>query len=107
MRRRHRIVVGLLIAVCGIAIAVGSELGWISASGARPASGINHTSLKSLVHWSYQSTSTYLLSFAFAVVVVGVLVFIGGVFGSRVLAGFFSLIALALAGTWLALNVNK
>jgi len=38
------------------------------------------------------------------VVVAGALVFVGGVFASRLLAGLFSLIALAAAGAWIGLN---
>ncbi len=99
--------VGFFIAICGIAIAIGSELTWVSARGTRPAAHINHTSLTGLLHWHYLPTSSYLRSFGFAVVVAGVLVFIGGVFGSRLLAGLFSLLALVAAGIWFGLFASK
>jgi len=40
------------------------------------------------------------------VIVAGALVFVGGVFASRLLAGLFSLIALAAAGVWIGLNAT-
>ena len=107
MRRRHRVAVGFFIAICGIAIAFGSELGWVSARGTRPATGITHTSLQGLLHWTYTDTSSYLKSFGFAVLVAGILVFIGGIFGSRLVAGLFSLLALVASGIWFGLYVNK
>lgn len=107
MRRRRRVAVGILIALCGIAIGVGSELSWIRARGARPAAGVTHASLTSVLHWSLQPTGTYLKSFAFALVIAAALVFLGGLFGSRVVAGIFSAIALAAAIIWLALEAGK
>ena len=103
MRRRHRVLVGLFIALCGIAIAVGSELTWIASLHGRPATGVNHTSLDGLLHWAYQHTGSFVKSFAIVLVVAGVLVVIGGLFGWRVPAGLFSLIALVAAGLWLGL----
>jgi hypothetical protein len=107
MRRRHRILVGLFIALCGVAIAVGSELTWIASFKGRPAARVDHTSLNSLVHWSYQYTGSFLKSFGIVMVVAGVLVVIGGLFGSRTAAGLFSLIALVAAGIWLALYTSR
>jgi hypothetical protein len=106
MRRRHRVVVGLFIALCGIAIAVGSELTWIASLRGRPATGVNHTSLTGLLHWSYQHTGSFVKSFAIVLVVAGVLVVIGGLFGSRVAAGLFSLVALVAAGLWFGLYAS-
>jgi hypothetical protein len=107
MRQRHRVRVGIFISLCGIAIAVGAALRWVRARGARPASGINHVALSGLLRWSLAYTSSFLRSFGFAVVIAGVLVFIGGMYGSRVAAGFFSLVALAAAILWLVLEANK
>jgi len=107
MRTQRRAAVGILIALCGIAIGVGSQLSWIRARGTRPAAGITHAALTSVLHWSLQSTGSYLKSFAFAVVIAGALVFLGALFGSRVLAGIFSVIALAAAIIWLTLEAGK
>lgn len=107
MRQRHRARVGVFISLCGIVIAVGGMLGWVRARGARPASGIDHAALSGLVHWSQAYTSSFLRSFGFAVVIAGVLVFIGGVFGSRVAAGLFSLVAFAAAIFWVVLEAAK
>jgi len=60
-----------------------------------------------MFHWHYQAASTFTLSFALIVVVVGALVFVGGIFASRLLAGLFSLVALAAAGVWIALNAAR
>jgi hypothetical protein len=106
MRRRHRVLVGLFIALCGIAIAVGADLTWIGVVHGRPKTGIDHTSLNGLLHWSYQYTGSFVKSFAIAVVIAGVLVVVGGLFGWRVPAGLFSLIALVAAGLWLALYTS-
>ena len=107
MRHRHRVAVGLFIALCGLAIAAGSEFTWISANHGHPQVGTKHTSLTGLLHWSYQGTGSYLHSFAFAVVVAGALVFLGGLTGSRLVAGLFALIALAAGGLWLGLYATK
>jgi hypothetical protein len=106
MTRRHRIGVGLLIALFGIAIAVGSELTWLIAKHGRPATGIDHTSITGLIHWSYQNTGSFVKSFGIVVVVCGVLVVIGGLFGSRLLTGIFSALAFIAGGLWLGLYAN-
>ncbi len=59
-----------------------------------------------MFHWHYQAASTFTLSFALIVVVVGALVFVGGIFASRLVAGLFSLVALAAAGVWIGLNAT-
>lgn len=45
-------------------------------------------------------------SFSFAVIVAGVLVFVGGLLASRLIAGLFSFLALAAAGLWIGLNAS-
>jgi len=97
----------MFISLCGILIAVGAVLSWVRARGARPASGINHAALSGLLHWSQAYTSSFLRSFGFAVVIAGVLVLAGGVLGSRVATGLFSLVALAAAILWLVLEATK
>ncbi len=106
MRTRRRVAVALLIALCGAAIAAGAFPKWVSARGPRPSSGIQRTAIAGLVHWHYQSTSTFTLSFALIIVVSGALVFVGGIFASRLVAGLFSLVALAAAGVWIGLNTT-
>ncbi len=106
MRTERRTAVAALIALCGIAIAVGALQTWVSARGHRPSSGIRHTAIAGVLHWHYQSTSSFTNSFAMVVIVAGALVFVGGVFASRLLAGLFSLIALAAVGVWIGLNAT-
>lgn len=106
MNSRRRPVVAVFVALCGIAIAVGAILTWVDARGPRPASGIRHTAISGLFHWSYQYTGSFLTSFAMVVVVAGALVFIGGLAASRLLAVLFSFIALAAAGVWIGLDAS-
>ncbi len=106
MRTRRRAAVAALIALCGIAISVGSIQTWISARGARPSAGIEHTAVAGVLHWRYQSTSTFSSSFAIVVIVAGALVFIGGLLASQQFASLFSLIALAASAVWIGLNAT-
>jgi hypothetical protein len=104
MRTGRRTVVAGLIALCGIAIAFGATQTWVGIRGHRPSSGIEHTAIAGVLHWHYQLTSSFTNSFAMVILVAGALVFVGGVFASGLLAGLFSLIALAAAGVWIGLN---
>jgi hypothetical protein len=104
MRTGRRSAVAALIALCGIAISVGAIQTWVNGRGHRPRSGIQGTAIAGVLHWHYQPTSSFTNSMGMVVVVAGALVFVGGVFASRLLAGLFSLIALAAAGAWIGLN---
>ena len=106
MWRERRTGALVLVLLCGLAIVAGALLTWINGRGRRPASGITHTSITGLFHWSYQATASFLHSFALAVVVCGALVVIGALVASRLVAGLFSLLALAAAGLWIALNAK-
>jgi len=106
MRTRRRVAVALLVAFCGVAIAAGAFPGWVSARGHRPSSGIRYTAISGLLHWHYEHTGSFTLSFALIVVVCGALVFVGGLFASRMVAALFALIALAAAGVWIGLNAT-
>ncbi len=104
MRTRRRAAVAVLVALCGTAIAGGSVLTWIGARGLRPSSGIRHTAISGVLHWTYQPTGLFTHSFAMVILVAGALVFVGGLFASRLLAALFSLVALAASGAWIGLN---
>ncbi len=80
MRTERRTGVAALIALCGIAIAVGALQPWVSARGHRPSSGIRHTAIAGVLHLHYQSTSSFTNSFAMVVIVAGALAWlaIGG-----------------------------
>lgn len=106
MEGRRRAAVSALVALCGISIAAGSLLTWVSARGRRPSSGIRHTAIAGVLHWTYQNSAAFPRSFAMVLVVAGALVFLGGVFASKALAGLFSFIALAASGVWLGLNAT-
>jgi hypothetical protein len=104
MRTRRRPAVAALIAVCGIAIAIGAIQTWVGSRGHRPTSGIEHTAIAGVLHWGYQSTDSFASSFAMVVLLAGALVFAGGILAVRQLASVFSFIALAASGIWIGLN---
>ena len=106
MRTQRRAGTSILVLLCGLAIVAGALLGWVDARGPRPASGIAHTSISGLFHWSYQVSAPFVRSFALAVVVCGALVAIGALAASRLLSGLFSVLALAGAGLWIGLNAS-
>ena len=106
MWRERRTGALVIVLLCGLAIVAGALLTLIKARGRRPASGIAHTSITGLFHWSYQVTASFLHSFALAAVVCGALVAIGALVASRLLAGLFSVLALAGAGLWIGLNAS-
>jgi hypothetical protein len=106
MGKRHRVGVGLFIALCGVAAAVGSELVWIRAGHGRSATGITHTSLNGLLHWSDQHTNSFVKSFAIVIVIAAVLVVVGGLFGWLVPVGLFAAIAFVAGGLWLGLYAS-
>jgi hypothetical protein len=106
MRSRRRSGVAVLVLICGVAIAVGSIETWVGARGHRPASGIRDTAISGVLHWKYESAPTFTNSFAMVILVTGALVFVGGVFASRLLTGVASLIALAACGIWIGLNAS-
>ena len=103
--RRRSAGAAVIATLSGVAIAVGGVLPWVCARGRRPASGITHTSVMGLFHWSYQA-SPFLRSFGLVTVVAGIVVVIGALIGSRVLTALFSLLALAAAGLWIGLNAT-
>lgn len=105
MRTLRHAGAAVIVELCGVAIAVGALLTWIDARGSRPRSGISHTSIAGLLHWSYR-TATFSHSFGLVVLIAGAGVLVGGLLGSRFLAGLFCLIALAAAGVWIGLNAT-
>ncbi|HEY3008744.1 MAG TPA: hypothetical protein VGJ63_11875 [Micromonosporaceae bacterium] len=104
MRTRRPLAMAL-VALSGIAIGAGGLLPWVVARGSRPRSGIMHTSIAGLFRWEYEN-ATFIRSFGAVMVLCGVLVLIGGLVASRVLAVLFSLVALATAGLWIGLNAS-
>ena len=104
--RQRRAGMAILVGLCGIAIVAGARLSWVASRGIRPASGIKETSVTGLITWSYKPCHTFFQSFSFAVIVAGVLVFLGGLLASRFIAGLFSFLALAAAGLWIGLNAT-
>jgi hypothetical protein len=106
MQNRRRNGVALLVMLCGVAIGAGAFLTWIDARGSRPASGIKHTAITGLFHWSYQYSSSFLRSFGMVLVVAGALILIGGLVASRFMAALFAVIALAVAALWVGLNAS-
>jgi hypothetical protein len=101
----RRPLVAALVTLCGLAITAGAALPWIKARGSRPASGITHTSFFGLRHLAYNHSGTT-TSFAIAVGAAGILLVVGGLLASRLFAGAFAVIALAVGVLWIWLNAR-
>lgn len=106
MKKSRRPVVAILVALCGVAIAIGAIQPWVKPRGRRPGSGIGHTAIAGVTHWNYQHTPSFDHSFAVVVAVAGGLVFVGGLLASELVASLFSFIALAASGAWIGLNAT-
>ena len=105
-RTRIRPQIAVFTALCGAAIVIGSLLTWVSAHGARPALGMDHTSFRRMLVYSFADVTSFWESVSFAVLVLGVLMVIGALTGVRTLAVLAGLLALAAAGTWTGLVVH-
>jgi hypothetical protein len=105
-RTRIRPQVAAFTTVCGAAIMIGSLLTWLSAHGARPALGMDHTSLRQMLVYSFAHVASFWQSAGFAVLVLGAAMVIGALTGLRTLAVLAGLLALAAAGMWIGLVVH-
>jgi hypothetical protein len=103
---RIRLPVASFAALCGVATALGSLLMWISARGARPRMGMDHTSFSQMLVYSFANESTFWKSVGFVVFVLGVLMVIGALAGLRTLTVLAAVLALAAAGMWIGLTVH-
>ena len=106
MKKPRRPMIAIIVALCGLAIAIGAIQPWVKPRGRRPGSGISHTAIAGLTHWNYQHTASFDHSFAVVIVVAGGLVFVGGLVASELVASLFSFIALAVSGAWIGLNAT-
>jgi hypothetical protein len=93
-------------ALCGAAIVTGSLLTWLSAHGARPAMGIDHTSFGHMLVYSFTDVASFWRSAGFAVLILGAAMVIGALAGIRTLAVLAGLLALAAAEMWTGLVVH-
>jgi hypothetical protein len=105
-RTRIRRPVATFTALCGVAAAVGSLLTWISARGARPRMGMDHTSFSGMLVYSLANGNPFRKSVGFVVLVLGGLMVIGALAGLRTLTVLAALLALAAAGMWIGLVVH-
>jgi hypothetical protein len=85
---------------------IGSLLTWVSAHGARPALGMDHTSFPQMLVYTFADVTSFWGSVSFAVLVLGVLMVIGALTGVRTLAVLAGLLALAAAAMWIGLVVH-
>lgn len=90
-------------ALCGMATAAGGTLTWLTAAGARPRLGMDHTSLRLMLVYTYSGAVPFWKSVGLAVLVLGVLMIIGAITGVRTLTIVAALLALAAAGMWIGL----
>ena len=105
-RTRIRPQVAAFTALCGTAIVIGSLLTWLSAHGARPALGMDHTSLSQMLVYSFADVASFWESVGFAVLILGAAMVIGALTGLRTLAVLAGLLALAAGGMWIGLVVH-
>ncbi len=105
-RTRIRLPVAMFTALCGVATAVGSLLTWLSARGARPRMGMDHTSFSGMLVYSFANGSPFWKSVGLVVLVLGVLMAIGALVGLRTLTVLAAVLALGAAGMWIGLIVH-
>jgi hypothetical protein len=103
---RTRLAVATITGLAGVAVMAGALLTWLSARGPRPATGMMHTSLSRMLVYAYTATSSFWTSAAFAVLVLGFLVVIGGLARLRMLTGIAALLTLAASGMWIGVVVH-
>jgi hypothetical protein len=105
-RTRTRLAAGTITSLGGVVVMAGAMLTWLSARGPRPATGMTHTSLSRMLVYTYTATSSFWTSAAFAVLVLGFLVVIGGLAGLRTLTVIAALLTLAASGMWIGVVVH-
>lgn len=105
-RTRIRPQAAAFTALCGAAVVIGSLLTWLSAHGARPALGTDHTSLRQMLVYSFAHVASFWQSAGFTVLILGAAMVIGALTGLRTLAVLAGLLALAAAGMWIGLVVH-
>lgn len=105
-RTRIRLPVAAFTALCGAATAVGGLLTWLSARGARPTMGMDHTSFAGMLVYSFANGNPFWKSAGFVVLVLGALMAIGALAGLRTLTVLAALLAFAAAGMWIGLIVH-
>jgi uncharacterized iron-regulated membrane protein len=103
---RTRLAVATITSLGGVMVMAGALLTWLSARGPRPAMGMTHTALSRMLVYTYTATSSFWTSAAFAVLVLGFLVVIGGLAGLRTLTVIAALLTLAASGMWIGVVVH-
>ncbi len=104
-RTRIRLPVAAFTALCGVATAAGGLLTWVSARGARPTMGMDHTSFPEMLVYSFADGNPFWKSAGFVVLMLGVAIVIGALAGLRTLTVLAAVLALAAAGMWIGLIV--
>jgi hypothetical protein len=105
-RRRIRLPVAVFTALCGVAIAAGGLLTWVNAHGARPSTGMDHTSFREMLVYSFANGNPFWKSTGFVVLVLAAAMVIGALAGLRTLTVLAAVLALAAAGMWIGLIVH-
>jgi hypothetical protein len=100
---RIRPTAAALTALGGAGIIVGAFLTWVKRRGTHPSTGVNHTSVSEAVQWSYKHTGSLWTSVGLVLLILGILVIVAALTGSRTLAVLSSLLALGVTGSWLGL----
>jgi hypothetical protein len=105
-RTKLRLAAATITSLGGVTVMAGAPLTWLSARGPRPATGLTHTSLSRMLVYTYTAASSFWTSAAFAVLLLGLLIVIGGLAGLRTLAVIAALLTLAASGMWIGVVVH-
>jgi len=105
-RARVRGATAVWASVCGGATATGGLLTWVSAKGARPTMGMDHSSFSKMLVYTLTTGTPYLKSVGFVVLVLGMSMVIGGLSGLRILTALSAVVALAVSAMWIGLAVH-
>ena len=105
-RPRTRVPTAVWASVCGGATASGGLMTWVSASGARPTMGMEHTSFSKMLVYTVAPPTPFVQSVGFVVLVLGISMVVGALSGLRILTALSAVVALAVGGMWIGLVVH-
>jgi hypothetical protein len=103
---RGRFSITLFVTGCGVAVAVGGLLTWMTPRAAKGSLGMDHTSLSRMLVYTWDNDAPFIRSVALPVMVYGALMVVGGLLGMRIFTVFGSVLALGTGGMWIGLAAH-
>lgn len=95
-----RVPVVVLGTLSGAAIIVSSFVTWIDGRGERPGTDVTHTSVAKLFRWTWRNNVGFGTSVGLVLLILGILVVVGALGGSRVALFVLSLLAFVVSFMW-------